>query len=43
MKTDKEGGACGNVTKGAAREETSTSHHGKGTERRKEAEESRGR
>jgi len=43
MKEDKEGSACGNATKGIAKEETSASHQGKGAERRKKAEESRER
>jgi len=43
MKADKEGGACGNATKGTAREEASAFHQEKGTGRRKEAEESRER
>jgi len=43
MKADKEGGTCDNATKGTAREEAGASHQGKGTGRRKEAEESRGR
>jgi len=43
IEADKEGGACGNATKGATREEASTSYQGKGVGKRKEAEKSRGR
>ena len=43
MEADKEGGVCGNATKGIARKKASMSHQGKGIGRRKEAEESRER
>jgi len=43
IEADEEGSTYGNVTKGIAREEAGVSHQEKGTGRRKEAEESRGR
>ena len=43
MEVNEEGNACGNTTKGTAREEASTFHQGKDIGRRKEAEESKGR